>query len=76
MKWYQSLKLCSVCEEKVSSMPPRRHAEPLIENQAVEREMRDLCESLDAMETTQRRAPDARDVNDAERKEREFEEAT
>jgi hypothetical protein len=36
--------------------------------------MRELHEILDAMETTQRRAPDAGDVSDVEREEREIEE--
>jgi hypothetical protein len=37
--------------------------------------MRELSARLDAMETTQRRAPDVGDVSDAERKEIEVEEA-
>jgi hypothetical protein len=40
----------------------------------MEREMRELCARLDAMETTQRRAPDAGDVSDAEIEEVEVEE--
>jgi hypothetical protein len=56
-------------------MPPRRHAYPPVENRVVEREMRELRARLDAMETTQRRAPDAGDVNDVEKKELEVEEA-
>jgi hypothetical protein len=47
-------------------MPPRRHADPPVANRAMEREMRELCVRLDAMETTQRRAPDAGDVSEAE----------
>jgi hypothetical protein len=39
----------------------------------MEREMRELCARLDTMETTQRRAPDVGDVNDAENKEVEVE---
>lgn len=37
--------------------------------------MRELHARLDAMETTQRREPDAGDVSDAQRKEMEVEEA-
>jgi hypothetical protein len=39
----------------------------------MEREMRELRARLDTMETTQRRAPDVGDVNDAENKEVEVE---
>jgi hypothetical protein len=56
-------------------MPPRRRAEPPVENRVVEREMRELRARLDAMETTQRRAPDVGDVSDAENEEVEVEEA-
>jgi hypothetical protein len=49
----------------VSTMPPRRHVDPPIANRAMEREMRELHARLDAMETAQRRAPDAGDVSEA-----------
>jgi hypothetical protein len=58
----------------ISTMPPRKHVEPPIENRAMEREMRELCASLDAMETTQRKEPDVGDVSDAENEEMEVEE--
>jgi hypothetical protein len=64
-----------VSGEKVSTMPPRRRAEPPVANRVVEREMRELHARLDAMETTQRRAPDVGDVSDAESEEIEVEEA-
>jgi hypothetical protein len=50
----------------VSTMPPRRCVDPPVANRAMEREMRELRARLDAMETTQRRAPDAGDVSEAE----------
>jgi hypothetical protein len=56
-------------------MPPRRRVEPPVENRAMEREMRELCARLDAMETTQRRAPDVGDISEAENEEVEVEEA-
>jgi hypothetical protein len=55
-------------------MSPRRRAEPPVANRAMEREMQEIRARLDAMETTQRRAPDARDVSDAENEEVEVEE--
>jgi hypothetical protein len=55
-------------------MPPRRRVEPPIANRAMEREMRELRARMDAMETTQRRAPDAGDVSEAEIEEVEVEE--
>jgi hypothetical protein len=58
----------------VITMPPRRCVEPPVANRAMEREMRELHARMDAMETTQRREPDASDVNDAENEEVEFEE--
>jgi hypothetical protein len=47
-------------------MPPRRCVDPPVANRAMEREMRELCARLDAMETTQRRAPDVGDISEAE----------
>jgi hypothetical protein len=44
-------------------------------NQAVERDMRELRAILEAMEGAQRRAPDARDINNEESEEVEVEEA-
>ena len=46
-------------------MSPIRRVDTPVENQVVEREMRELRARLDAMETTQRRELDARDVSDA-----------
>jgi hypothetical protein len=54
----------------VSTMPPKRCVElPL------EREMREMCTRLDAMEKAQRRAPDVGDVSEVENEEVEVEEA-
>jgi hypothetical protein len=64
-----------VSGENVSTMLPRRHAEPPIANRAVEREMRELCVRLDVMDTVQSREPNVGDVSDAEREEIEFEES-
>jgi hypothetical protein len=58
----------------INTMLPRRRAKPLVANRAMEREMREIRSRLDAMETTQRRAPDGRDVSDAENEEVEVEE--
>jgi hypothetical protein len=55
-------------------MPPRRRDLPLA-NHVVEREMRELHARMEAMEATQRRAPDIGDVSDAESEEVEVEEA-
>jgi hypothetical protein len=63
-----------MCEEKVSTMPPRRCAETLVANQSIERDMRELRARLDAIEIVQRRSPDVRDIGDAESEEREVEE--
>jgi hypothetical protein len=57
----------------ISTMPPRRHAKPIVENRAMKREMRQLQVRLDAMETSQRRAPDDGDVSDVENEEGEVE---
>jgi hypothetical protein len=51
---------------RVSTIPLRRCADPPVANRAMEREMRELCVRLDAMKTTQRRAPDAGDIIEAE----------
>jgi putative transposon-encoded protein len=53
----------------VNTMPPRRHVETPVANRAMEREMRELCVSFDAMETAQRRVPDVGDVNEVENEE-------
>ena len=45
-------------------------------NWVVEREMRELCAILEAMEAVQRRAPDVGDISNAESEEVEVEEAT
>jgi hypothetical protein len=58
-----------------NTMPPRRRVEPPVVNIAMEREMRELRARLDAIETTQRRAPNAGDVSEVEIKEVELEEA-
>jgi len=47
-------------------MPPRRHVEIFMPNPAVERDMREIHARLDAMEKTQRRETDDRDVNEDE----------
>jgi hypothetical protein len=54
-------------------MSPRRRVERPIANPVVEREMRELRARLDAMETTQRKAPDVGDVIDAESEDVEVE---
>jgi hypothetical protein len=50
--------------------------DPPLANRDVEREMRELRARLEAMEATQRRAPDAGDIRDAKSEEVEVEEAT
>jgi hypothetical protein len=50
-------------------MPPRRRAKPHVANRAMEKEMQELHSRLDFMETTQRKAPDVRDVSDAKNEE-------
>jgi hypothetical protein len=55
-------------------MPPRRRAEPPVENQAMEREMREIRARLKAMETTQRRGPNVGEISDAKNEEVEVEE--
>jgi hypothetical protein len=52
-------------EENFTTMPPRRRDMPM-PDPTVEREMRELCARLDAMETTQRHTVDAGDINEAE----------
>jgi hypothetical protein len=47
-------------------MFPRRHQDRSMRDPAMEREMRELCSRLDAMETTHRWTIDARDVSEAE----------
>jgi hypothetical protein len=47
-------------------MPPRRHVDLPVANRDMEREMRELCARLDAMETTQRRVLDVGYVSEAE----------
>jgi hypothetical protein len=46
-------------------MAPRRRDRPM-PDPAVEREMRELCARLDAMETSQMRTVDARDISEAD----------
>jgi hypothetical protein len=71
----QNTELTSVGRRiNVSTMPPRRRVDPPVANRAMEREMRELRARLDAMETTQRRAPDVGDVSEAEMEEVEVEE--
>jgi hypothetical protein len=50
---------------KFNTMPPRRHVKRPVENPAMEREMNELCERLDSIETTQRISPDVGDFSDA-----------
>jgi len=54
-------------------IPPRTHAEQIVANLDVERDMRELCARLYDMETTQRRELDVRDISDAESEEIEVE---
>jgi hypothetical protein len=49
-------------------MPPRRHQDRPMPDLAVEREMREICARLDAMETTQRSTVDVGDVSEDESK--------
>jgi hypothetical protein len=58
----------------INTMSPRRHAEPPIENRAMERKMREIRARLDAMEAKKRRAPDVGDFSDAKNEEVEVEE--
>ena len=58
----------------INTILPRRCVEPLVENRAMEMEMRELSARLDAMETTQRREHYARDISDEENEEVEIEE--
>jgi hypothetical protein len=55
-------------------MPPRRCRERPVVNATMEEEMRQLRARLDAMETTQRRAPETGDVSEAESEDIEEEE--
>jgi DNA-binding transcriptional regulator WhiA len=57
----------------VNTMLLRRRVDPPVANRAMEREMRELCVRLDAMETTQRRVSNARYVSEEEIKNVEFE---
>jgi hypothetical protein len=57
-----------------SHNPEERKGEPLVENQSIEMDMRELRARLDAIEISQRRSPDVRDISDAESEEREVEE--
>ena len=52
-------------------MPPRRHVERPVSNLVMEREMREICAILDAMDITQIISPDVGDFSDAEREEME-----
>jgi hypothetical protein len=54
-------------------IPPRKHAEQIVANLDVERDMRELRAILYDMETTQRRELDVRDISDAESEEIEVE---
>jgi hypothetical protein len=65
-------KLC--VKRKFRIMPPRRCRERPVVNAAMEEEMRQLRARLDAMETTQRRAPEVGDVSEAESEDVEVEE--
>jgi hypothetical protein len=55
-------------------MPSRRHRERPVANATMEEEMRQLRARLDAMEATQRRAPETGDVSDTESENPEEEE--
>jgi hypothetical protein len=52
-------------EENFLAMPPRRRDRPM-PDLAVEREMHELCDRIDAMETAQRHTINAGDINEAE----------
>jgi hypothetical protein len=54
-------------------MPLRRHVDPPVANKAMERDIRELCVRLDAMEITQRRVSDAGYVSEEEIKNIEVE---
>jgi hypothetical protein len=56
-------------------MLPRRRGERPVVNETMEEEMRQLCARLDAMETTQGRAPEAVDVSDDESENQQEKEA-
>jgi hypothetical protein len=49
--------------------------EPPVANRAMEREMREVCARMDAMETKQRRTHDDGDISDVKNEEVEVEEA-
>jgi hypothetical protein len=55
------------CVDRLKTMPPRGRQERAMPNPVVEREMREICARLDAMETTQRHIVDVGDVSEAER---------
>jgi hypothetical protein len=57
----------------VITIPPRRHVDPPVANRVMEREMRELRERLDSMETTKRRVPNAGDISEVEIKNVEVE---
>jgi hypothetical protein len=66
IKWYESRnKLCQ--RNEISRiMRPRRHRERPVVNATMEEEMRQLLERMDAMETTQMRAPKDGDSSEDE----------
>jgi hypothetical protein len=51
---------------QIETMSPIRRQERPMLDPVMEREMRELCSQLDAMETTQRQTPDTRYVSEAE----------
>jgi len=55
-----------VIKRKFRIMSPRRHRERPVVNVAMEEEMRQFSGMLDAMETTQIRAPKVGDISEAE----------
>jgi hypothetical protein len=57
-------------------MLPRRRGKAPLANCVVEMEMRELRPKLEIMEESQRRAPDAGGISDAESEEVEVEDAT
>jgi hypothetical protein len=57
-------------------MPPKRCLETPLANHVVEREMRELCSRLEAMDAVHRRAPNVGDISDVESEEIDVEEAT
>jgi len=50
---------------QLGTMPPRRCREQLATNATMGEEMRKICVRIDAIDTVQRRAPNAYDISEA-----------